>query len=152
MYKASTSFNSTNKLEISGKFSTKANSQNDNVVIAAEDANGTLAFQYAVVKGKAVTISLSIPAKFIGTLSKVFVFYLHPPPLSQKNHVAYNELYGNPLKEINKYGIVLSNQLGFLPKPQIIRVVRITLMLTLSPLDRPYGSMTNTGKDNFLGG
>ena len=65
VYKASTSFNSTNKLEISGKFSTKANSQIDNVIIAAEDANGILVFQYSVDKGKAAILSLTIPAKFI---------------------------------------------------------------------------------------
>ena len=28
----------------------------------------------------------------------------------------------------------------------------LSLYLTLPPLDRPYGPMTNTGKENFSGG
>ena len=30
--------------------------------------------------------------------------------------------------------------------------IRVSKDLTLSPLDEPYGPMTNTGKDKFSGG
>lgn len=51
IYNAPTNFNYTEKLEIRGKFSTKPNSVLDNVLVAAEDGNGTVIFQYAVCEG-----------------------------------------------------------------------------------------------------
>ena len=52
VYKASTDFNTTNKLSISGKFSTKPGSMLKNVLVAVEDANGELKFQVSANKGK----------------------------------------------------------------------------------------------------
>jgi len=52
IYTARTNFNATQKLEIAGKFSTKPNSQLNNVLVAGEDSSGTLLFQYSVFQGK----------------------------------------------------------------------------------------------------
>jgi len=52
IYKASTNFSATQRLEIAGKFLTKPYSQSNNVLVAGEDASGTLLFQYSVVKGQ----------------------------------------------------------------------------------------------------
>ena len=54
IYKASTNFNATQRLEIAGKFSTKPNSQLNNVLVAGEDSSGTLLFQYSVFQGECI--------------------------------------------------------------------------------------------------
>ena len=52
IYKASTSFNRTGKLEITGKFSTKQYSRLNNVLVTAEDGTGKTVFQFTVSNGK----------------------------------------------------------------------------------------------------
>jgi len=58
IYKASTNFNATQRLEIAGKFSTKPNSQLNNVLVAGEDSSGTLLFQYSVFQSKGQMVAL----------------------------------------------------------------------------------------------
>ena len=50
IYKATPSSSNSEKVEISGQFSTKPNTPGKNVLVVGEDGNGDLIFQYSVFK------------------------------------------------------------------------------------------------------